>query len=134
MFKTFLVNYLSLILLFTTIACSHSESIVEDSSGNEYPILEFNKKKWLAQNLNFKTSNSWCFDNDENNCSTFGRLYTWKAAQSACNSLGNGWRLPTEKEWLELISQFGGYRIGEKRIGNTKKGYNALIDGGVSGF
>ena len=36
-----------------------------------------------------------------------GRL-TWEAAQRACSSLGNGWRLPSADEWRALTTPFGG--------------------------
>ena len=37
-------------------------------------------KKWVAQNLNYEASNSWCYDEKSSNCSKYGRLYSWQAA------------------------------------------------------
>jgi uncharacterized protein (TIGR02145 family) len=59
--------------------------------------------RWLAENLNITTFDSWCYDNDNSNCGKYGRLYTWEAAKSACELLGVGWHLPSRSEWQELV-------------------------------
>jgi uncharacterized protein (TIGR02145 family) len=59
----------------------------------------------MAQNLNFKTGNSWCYDNNDANCEKYGRLYTWEAAQTACPA---GWHLPSHGEWQTLVDFAGG--------------------------
>jgi len=56
----------------------------------------------MAENLNYKTNDSWCYDNNSSNCQQYGRLYTWKAALSACPS---GWHLPSDNEW-ETLAQY----------------------------
>jgi uncharacterized protein (TIGR02145 family) len=54
----------------------------------------------MAENLNYKIANSWCYNNDEANGKKFGRLYTWKSAKKACPAK---WHLPTREEWRELV-------------------------------
>lgn len=78
-------------------------------------------KKWLAENISFEDKNSWCYQNKKKNCTQYGRLYTWEAAQKACPE---GWKLPSRRDWEKLIS------IYEK--GDTS--YDALIQDGKSGF
>ncbi|HZI28520.1 MAG TPA: FISUMP domain-containing protein, partial [Gemmatimonadaceae bacterium] len=56
-------------------------------------------KEWTTANLNVSTSASYCYDDAESNCGRYGRLYTWESAQRGCQSLGDGWRLPTDDEW-----------------------------------
>ena len=63
--------------------------------------------KWMSENLKFETDESWCYQDKKKNCSSGGRLYTWDAAQSACP---NGWHLPTEQEWQNIINSYGGER------------------------
>ena len=83
----------------------------------------------MAENLNYKIANSWCYDNKKRNCSKYGRLYTWEAAKEACPS---GWRLPTDEEWKEMAEYYGGCNnYGE---GDGSAAYAALIEGGSSGF
>ena len=55
---------------------------------------------WLAQNLNYPTSSGSMCGGSSKDCSTYGRLYNWSAAQTACPS---GWHLPTLEEWNTFI-------------------------------
>ena len=91
--------------------------------GKEYKILSVNGLIWMAENLNYDIGNAClCYDNDPSKCDQFGRLYTWEGAKRACEEIG--WRLPTKEEWDFLI----------KAHGNYKKAYNALKQGGRTGF
>jgi uncharacterized protein (TIGR02145 family)/uncharacterized repeat protein (TIGR02543 family) len=67
-------------------------------------------RAWMAKNLNYKGEGgaSWCYDNDPSNCMKYGRLYTWEAAKRACQGMGGGWRLPTNKDWDNLMKEVGG--------------------------
>ena len=78
----------------------------------------------MARNLDYEMLNSWCYDNDPENCEQYGRLYTYEAAKKACATIGEGWRLPTTIEVKELINSLGGFR----------PAYTALIKGGDINF
>ncbi len=74
-----------------------------------YRTLVISNHVWTAQNMNYEIEseendeiNSWCYDNEPENCKKFGRLYTWEAAKKVCPE---GWHLPTEDEWQELIAE-----------------------------
>ncbi|MCL2220503.1 MAG: fibrobacter succinogenes major paralogous domain-containing protein [Chitinispirillia bacterium] len=67
-----------------------------------------NGKTWMAENLNYETANSWCYNNINSNCATYGRLYTWDAAMSACPS---GWSLPDTADWNALVRAAGGWEM-----------------------
>jgi uncharacterized protein (TIGR02145 family) len=54
----------------------------------------------MAENLNYQTfSGSWCYNPQEGNCDTYGRLYNWETSNSVCP---DGWHLPSDAEWKEL--------------------------------
>jgi len=65
-----------------------------------YQTVTLGDQTWLAQNLNYEADNSWCFQNDPENCEIYGRLYNWEAALNACPA---GWHLPSDEEWSTLI-------------------------------
>ena len=74
-----------------------------------YRTLVISNHVWTAQNMNYEIEseendeiNSWCYDNEPENCKKFGRLYTWEAAKKVCPE---GWHLPTKDEWLELFTE-----------------------------
>ena len=123
-----------------------NENIVIDRDGNSYPtqILK-DKKRWMIKNLNLKVEDSWCYMNKAKNCEEYGRLYTWKAGQTACSQVGDGWRLPSDEEWRNLAMVYGGLKIKTKdhareilreweEKGNPRIAYNNLIEHGGSPF
>jgi uncharacterized protein (TIGR02145 family) len=88
-------------------------------------------KEWTTANLNVETSPSYCYDDAEPNCRRYGRLYTWESARRGCQSLGDGWRLPTDDEWRQMAKHYGG--VGSDSPDNGKAAYAALSKG-TSGF
>ncbi|MGH9201037.1 MAG: FISUMP domain-containing protein [Vicinamibacterales bacterium] len=89
-------------------------------------------KQWTATNLNVNTDGSYCYGDAEPNCRRYGRLYTWESAHRGCQSLGDGWRLPTNDEWRQLADRYGGVRDDSDDSGRAA--YAALVIGGDSGF
>ncbi len=73
--------------------------IVKDSDQNETTMT------WMAENLNFKMENSYCYDDYESNCEIMGRLYKWSSAINACPE---GWHLPNDEDWYALANLYGG--------------------------
>jgi uncharacterized protein (TIGR02145 family) len=89
-------------------------------------------KQWTVDNLNVSSDHSYCFENAEENCRRYGRLYTWESAQQGCRSLSGGWRLPTKDDWQRLARHVGG--APEDSDDSRKAAYAALTIGGRSGF
>ena len=89
-------------------------------------------KQWMTHNLDVNTAPSYCYEDVELNCRRYGRLYTWESARRGCQSLGDGWRLPTNDEWRQMANHYGGIRGDSDDSG--KAAYKALLIGGSSGF
>lgn len=78
---------------------SSSVEIVKDRAGNEYPVVQIGDQYWMAENLNYKTEGSACYDDQESKCDLYGRLYTWEAAMTACPE---GYKLPSRDDYSIL--------------------------------
>ena len=89
-------------------------------------------KEWTTSNLNVNTPSSYCYEDAESKCRRYGRLYTWESAQRGCQSLGDGWRLPTDDEWRQLATRYGG--LVDDSPDKGKAAFTALLSGGTSGF
>jgi len=81
-----------------------------------YKTVVIGNQTWMAENMNYETANgSMCWDNDEANCTIYGRLYNWSTAMGVCPS---GWHLPSDDEWTTLTS-FVGSSAGTKLKANS---------------
>ena len=110
------------------VSAEHPDNIlVDERDGQRYKIFHVNGLWWMAQNLNYETNNSWCYDLAPESCENWGRIYTWEEAMVACP---DGWHLPNDEEWKNLIDYYGGLHYAGKELkagGNS--GFNALMTG-----
>jgi uncharacterized protein (TIGR02145 family) len=106
---------------------------VRDKHSNTYSVrLMKDGKRWLVQNLDMNLAGSYCYNDSIANCSKYGRLYTWESAREGCAQLGKEWHLPTNAEWEEMASLYGGIRTDAGQDG--REAYKRLIAGGDSEF
>ena len=99
-------------------------------SGQTYNTVQIDSQCWFRENLNVGTRingsqeqtdngiiEKYCFNDDENNCTTYGGLYQWDEAMQYSTTEGvkgicpTGWHLPTDAEWTTLTTYLGGEDI-----------------------
>jgi uncharacterized protein (TIGR02145 family) len=78
----------------------------DSRDGKYYKYAYIGNTRWMAENLNYgNDSLGKCSWDDDENCSENGRYYTYEESRTVCP---DGWRLPTENDFSELIENVGG--------------------------
>lgn len=107
-------------------------TFVDSRDGKTYKYVTIKTQTWMAENLNYADSikspiledHTWCYNNNEEYCNLFGRLYTWIAAVDSltsgcgygidCSSkiiqgiCPDGWHIPTYEDFATLIKNISG--------------------------
>jgi len=126
--------------------------------GQIYKTVEIGRQTWMAENLNYIVDSSCCYKNSANNCSKYGRLYTWTGAMNIAGSYQSslasaeisdphqgacptGWHIPKSNEWATLGNTVGGLSSAGTKLKSTSEwnyngngtddyGFSALPAGG----
>lgn len=114
-----LLKLMLTITISITISCQYvfaqeTDSFTDNYDGHIYKSVKINNQWWMAENLARKTNNGcWSINNDEKSVSTYGYLYNWETASKECP---DGWHLPSDAEWKELVDFLGGNSIAGSKL------------------
>ncbi|GBU20445.1 hypothetical protein R80B4_00323 [Fibrobacteres bacterium R8-0-B4] len=130
---------LAAVWVFVYTASAQTKGTFTDKrDAKTYKTVTIGGKRWMAENLNYKTSSgSNCYDNNNSNCDKYGRLYNWNTAKTVCPA---GYRLPSRLEWQSLVDYAGGDKKAAKKLkagsgwkdsgnGTDEYGFSALPGG-----
>ena len=144
---------------------------VTDIDGNVYKTLDIGNKTWMMENLKvtrfrngvaieeITNDNDWgnafeaarcSYGNSAANNAIYGQLYNFYAIEDLQGLCPEGWEVPSDAQWADLVSTFGGEAIAGgklKQVGTTlwtapnvgatnESGFTGLPGGsrGFSGF
>ena len=91
------------------------EIMTDPRDGQSYKTVKIGSQIWMAENLNYKMENSFCYDNVDSNCTKYGRLYV--NSKDVCPV---GWHLPATWEWVKLFSVLNDSSTVGKKIKSTE--------------
>jgi uncharacterized protein (TIGR02145 family) len=154
------IKCLLTITLIVLSSCNYNNEDIKDINGNTYKTIKIGDQEWLAENLrvsNFRNGDSiheiinrreWikagkegkpamCYLEDEaENGEKYGMLYNWYAVNDSRGLCPQGWSMPGDKDWRELIDYLGGENTaGEKMKSATGWGdNNGTNESGFSGL
>ena len=87
-----------------------------------YRTIAIGSQIWLAQNLNYATDSSDCYNSS---CESYGRLYYQSKALDVCPE---GWHLPSNEEWNILDTIVSVLKTGKIGNGNALKSVKTWSD------
>ena len=138
-------------ITFSDLHCPGIPTITYE--GKIYNTVLIDEQCWLRENLNVGTRiegsqdaikkngviEKYCYDNDPNNCETYGGLYQWDEAMQYTTTPGTqgicppDWHLPTIEEFSTLKSTVGGdgnaLKLFGQGDGTNISGFSALLAG-----
>jgi uncharacterized protein (TIGR02145 family) len=95
----------------------------------EFPTVKIGDQTWSAKNISIPVNGSVCYEDNPENCNTFGPLYTYEQALEVAEKFP-GWRLPTKADIDTMIAFLGGPdKAGKELKAGGSSGFNALLAG-----
>lgn len=133
--KSLLTSILILFIEMFSVA-QVTGAFTDSRDSKTYKSVKIGTQTWMAENLNYLSENSWCYDNNSSYGSKCGRLYDYETAKKVCPS---GWHLPSDAEWTILTDNLGGEGVAGDKMkstviwDNNGNGYNSSGFTGLPG-
>ncbi len=113
--------------------------VVKDVDGNEYTTIKIGAQTWMVENLKVTryrngdpiervtVASEWnseigkygIYNNIGAVADIAGNLYNWYAVTDPRNIAPEGWRVPTEDDWTNLVNYLGGEAVAGGKLKST---------------
>lgn len=122
-------------------------SLIDSRDGQKYKTVKIGDRWWLAKNLNYAADSSYCYNDEPDSCAIYGRLYPWTVAMqldTIYNKLNvtytetikgahqgicpDGWHIPSEEEWNEMIDYADSHNGNEGASASLRAKYSWIPD------
>ena len=118
----------TIVITGSLVDCDIGDAFQDARDGQVYDYVEIGGEIWMASNLNYAASTSYCNEVSDPDCSLYGRFYDWGTATAGSNTTGGsvvgvqgicpaGWHLPSKADLDKLTSAItlpqGGYGTNE---------------------
>lgn len=135
------VAILGIAFVLSSFSVVFAGELVDSRDGQTYKTIKVGPVEWMAENMNFKSKESVCYGKNKQNCSKYGRLYSWDdALEKACP---DGWYLPSMDDFKLLVEASGGENMASVALkakngwfgsgnGTDAIGFSALPAGSVT--
>lgn len=92
-----------------------------DKFRNGDPIPEAKTDEdWIKAGENKQPA--WCYyENDPANGEKYGKLYNWYAVNDPRGLAPEGWHVPSDSEWIQLINYLGGKKVAGGKMKTTSE-------------
>ena len=114
---------------YKSVIIGKQEWMVENLNDNHFrngnPILEAkSEEEWIKAGK--EQSPAWCYyDNEPENGEKYGKLYNWYAVNDPRGLAPEGWHIPSDDEWSQLIDFCGEKSIADSLMeSNSEWGNN----------
>ena len=114
-------------------------TLVDSRDAQIYKTVQIGDQVWMAENLNYASEGSACFNDTASYCELFGRLYYWSTAMDSAGTWSDhgkgcgynktctptypvrgicpeGWHLPSAEEFNKLIDAVGGLDSASRKL------------------
>ena len=93
--------------------------VTDKKNGRTYKTVQFGPYTWMAENADYTTSRSICYNDKSENCTSEGRLYETLRNDDACP---DGFSIPSEADYKYMVKMAGD-------VTNEKFGFNPQMSG-----
>ncbi|MBR4786066.1 MAG: fibrobacter succinogenes major paralogous domain-containing protein [Fibrobacter sp.] len=131
-------------------------ALTDSRDSQIYKTVKIGDQVWMAENLNFETDGSSCYNDSTKYCTVYGRLYTWASAMDSAGLWSTngvdcgygpicsptypvrgvcpeGWHLPTQAELETLLETVGGKSTAAKML-KSMGGWDEKLFSGTDAY